>query len=364
MSGREAYFQRITVAHRELSTDNLAAALRALEECPEDLRGWEWHYLMRLCQVEPLVLRDTTEVNGVAFSPDGERLASAGEDGTVKIWNSRTGQVIQEFPAHDERGVQRRVPPRRQAPGLRRRGSAGEGLGLDDRPAGVRGSVRRRSQVRDGVYRGVQSPDGRHLAAGSDGAVRVWDWKNRPTPVHTFPGPEYHSIRVAFSRDGRRLATGGTWEQGLKLWDAETGAAAPHLPRASPSRHRAGVQPGRRAAGHGQLRPERETVGYDDRRAPPHPPAYRTRPGRRLQPGRPAPRLGRRGQDGARLGRGDRPGGARPARTHRQVRVRGVQPGRPAPRLGQQGRDHPRLGRDPAAGGRGPGNPDLHPARR
>ena len=85
------------MAHRELSTDNLAAALRALEECPEDLRGWEWHYLMRLCQVEPLVIRDKTEVNGVAFSPDGERLASAGGDGAVKIWNSRTGKVIQEF---------------------------------------------------------------------------------------------------------------------------------------------------------------------------------------------------------------------------------------------------------------------------
>ena len=53
---------------------------------------------MRLCRVEPLVIRDKTEVNGVAFSPDGERLASAGGDGTVKIWNSRTGKLIQEIP--------------------------------------------------------------------------------------------------------------------------------------------------------------------------------------------------------------------------------------------------------------------------
>ena len=52
---------------------------------------------MRLCKVEPLVIRDKTEVNGVAFSPDGERLASAGGDGTVKIWNSRTGKVVQDL---------------------------------------------------------------------------------------------------------------------------------------------------------------------------------------------------------------------------------------------------------------------------
>src|SRR5262249_17097814 len=98
---REVYFQRITVAHRGLSIGKLEAALRALRECPKDLRGWEWHYLMRLCKVEPLILPDSTEVYGVAFSPDGERIASAGKDGKVKIWNSRTGKLILEFPAHD-----------------------------------------------------------------------------------------------------------------------------------------------------------------------------------------------------------------------------------------------------------------------
>src|SRR5439155_13444832 len=96
----DANFHRITLAHRDLSADNLGRALKLLEACPQDLREWEWHYLMRLCRMEPLVLRDKTEVNGVAFSPDGERLASAGGNGSVKIWNSRTGAVVQTFPAH------------------------------------------------------------------------------------------------------------------------------------------------------------------------------------------------------------------------------------------------------------------------
>jgi WD40 repeat protein len=61
--------------------------------------------------------------------------------------------------------------------------------------------------------------------------VRVWDWKrNRPeAPEHIFPGPEYHSIPVVFSHDGR-LATGGSWQDGLNLWDPETGEHLRSLP--------------------------------------------------------------------------------------------------------------------------------------
>src|SRR5262245_27986596 len=98
---RETYFQRITAAYRELSADNLGRALKLLEECPEKLRHWEWYYLMRLCRVQPLVISDNTEMNGLAFSPDGERIASAGGDGMIKIRNSRTGDVVQKFRAHD-----------------------------------------------------------------------------------------------------------------------------------------------------------------------------------------------------------------------------------------------------------------------
>ena len=91
------------MADRELSIDNLDAAQGAMKDCPEELRGWEWHYLNRLCKVDPRFIRDSTEVNSVAFSPDGESIATAGGDGAIKIWNSRTCQRNRILnPAHTD----------------------------------------------------------------------------------------------------------------------------------------------------------------------------------------------------------------------------------------------------------------------
>jgi eukaryotic-like serine/threonine-protein kinase len=217
---RESYFHRITLAHRDLALELLAA-------CPEDLRGWEWHYLMRLCRVEPLVIRDKMAVNGVAFSPDGERLASAGGDGAVTIWTSRTGKEIQTFPAHASMVISVAFHPD---------GKYVASVGAD-RKVKVWNLTATDQSVFDGpcdairrfgtAYTVAFSPDGRKLAAGSDGDVRVWDWMNRQL-LHTFTGHKFHSIPVAFSRDGRRLATSGAFQVGPRLWDVEAGGPPVH----------------------------------------------------------------------------------------------------------------------------------------
>jgi eukaryotic-like serine/threonine-protein kinase len=218
----EANFHRITLAHRELSADNLGRALKLLDECPQDLREWEWHYLIRLCKVEPVVLRDKTEVNGVAFSPSGERLAAAGGDGTIKIWNSGTGQVIHTFPAHSVSVLS--VAFHRDGKHLASRGADLTVKVWDLTATGQAVWTERCDDIRKfgSAYTVAFSPDGRQLAAGigTDGMVKVWDWKNRQL-LQALPGHSSHSIAVAFSSDGR-LAT-ATFREGLKLWDPETG---------------------------------------------------------------------------------------------------------------------------------------------
>jgi serine/threonine protein kinase len=64
-------------------------------------RGWEWYCWQRQGAAGHIVLKGHTgSVRGVAFSPDGTRIASASEDKTVKIWDVATGQVMRTLTGH------------------------------------------------------------------------------------------------------------------------------------------------------------------------------------------------------------------------------------------------------------------------
>jgi WD40 repeat protein len=220
---QDAYFHRIALAHRELSGGNIGRALEHLEKCPAGLRQWEWHYLMRLCKVEPVILRDATEVNSLAFSPHGEWIASAGEDGAVKVWDSKTGAVVQILEAAHTHSAYS-VVFHSDGKHLASTGGDGKvkvwnwkrgGEPVFTRPSGA-------DHNRGTAYGVAFSPDGRRLAAGCDGAVNVWDWENEQLLVGPLPGHAKKGICVAFSPDGQRLAS-GSWTGHVMIWDAETG---------------------------------------------------------------------------------------------------------------------------------------------
>jgi WD40 repeat protein/tRNA A-37 threonylcarbamoyl transferase component Bud32 len=220
------YFHRIALAHREL-TSNLPSPRRAeelLDAClPEHLRGWEWHYLKRLWRVEPAVLHEpgNTEVNGVAFSPDGEHLAAACGDGTVKVWGLKTGRVV-TLRGHGKYAFAVAFSP---TDGRRLASAAA------DKTVRVWDLVTRQEVFRLPGHEGLEygraysvtfSPDGRSLAAVSEGrAVRVWD-ATTGRLVHELPGHEVVATCVAFSRDGRLLAS-GSLHGVVRTWDAQSG---------------------------------------------------------------------------------------------------------------------------------------------
>ena len=64
----------------------------------------------------------------MAFSPDGQRIASGSEDNTVKVWDAATGQ--ETLTLKGTQGVVKRgLQPGRPADRLGQLGQDGEGLG-------------------------------------------------------------------------------------------------------------------------------------------------------------------------------------------------------------------------------------------
>jgi len=145
-----------------LSDDGRFAAVATTDK---SIRLWD-------IQAETLLATLTGHANTVTsidFSPDGATLASASADQTVKLWHIPSGEVVSTLTDHS-----------------------------------------------DPVFSVVFSPDGSILAsAGRDKTVRLWRVDGGPV--------EPLSIRITrYSPDGNRIATWGTSDKRMRLWDAAT----------------------------------------------------------------------------------------------------------------------------------------------
>jgi hypothetical protein len=99
--GQILYIRRIHSALGEWNDGEPARARQLLDGCPPARRGWEWHYAYRVCHPELLsYVGHAGSVCNVAFSPEGTQFVSASADGTLKLWETATGQETLTSTGH------------------------------------------------------------------------------------------------------------------------------------------------------------------------------------------------------------------------------------------------------------------------
>ncbi|MCP4593010.1 MAG: hypothetical protein GY842_19935, partial [bacterium] len=152
----------------------------------------------------------------VAFSPDGEWGASAGENDVTRVWEAATGQEIARM-VHGERENVQTVAFSPDGE-LLATGSFEGAVRVWDAATGEEIMwVTHDGKVNDVVF----SPDGQWLASASeDRSARVWTAESGEEVARVGHGGPVAS--VAFSPDGQWIAT-GSFDETARVWKIESG---------------------------------------------------------------------------------------------------------------------------------------------
>lgn len=140
----------------------------------------------------------------VQFSPDGRQLLTASEDGIARIWDSYTGHLVHPFRTRSEDGSE--LSATWGADGRRILTAGPRGAEVWDAVSGAR--LYRLRSASDDLRTSRMSLNGRRaLTAGEGGSALLWNLQTRAEPT-ALPGKKTDALRYSLlSRDGRRAAT-------------------------------------------------------------------------------------------------------------------------------------------------------------
>jgi WD40 repeat protein/serine/threonine protein kinase/tetratricopeptide (TPR) repeat protein len=262
LAKRRFYAAQMNLAMQAWEDGQPARTLHLLESLrprfdEDDLRGFDWYYLWRLCQGSYRFAVPTLgfdNASAIAMSPDGAMLA-AGYGNAVRLWDASTGRQIGELTGHanmisglafspdgktlasaDESETVKLWDPATNT--LRAAVQAGQGVACvqfigDGHKLLLSGKrVKLWDLVADKEVAALGEPgdsfgfvgaafNGSVVAASSKNAVHIWtqdgsDWRSAPplTGIGEFP-------RLAISQDGKLLAVAdGTHSKGsIKVYD-------------------------------------------------------------------------------------------------------------------------------------------------
>ncbi len=160
--------------------------------------------------------------HAVAFSQDGTRLATGGEDRLVKVWETATlkeERTLHGFTAPVLAVAFDRTGARIVASGgsNRTRNPEGELRVWDLLPSGAPIRVKSQTYYNTATF----SPNGHLIGGCADSAVRLWD-ANTGAEIRPLLGLKLNVYDLAFTRDGTRVVAAGQSCQ-VAVWETATG---------------------------------------------------------------------------------------------------------------------------------------------
>ncbi len=165
-------------------------------------------------------------VRAVAFLPDGKSVVSGDSEGSLRRWDAVTGKELEAVaPDKAAEGPPDSIHALDWSPdGERIVTASAEGIRLWDAASGK--MLRLLGRLTDEVWDVVWSPDGKQVVAVGrrDGSVHAWDPDNGEELFLYGPAHKGGVSKAAFSRDGKRLASGGgSFDPTVYVWDTKTG---------------------------------------------------------------------------------------------------------------------------------------------